>query len=340
MQVTTIGLDIAKNVFQIHGVDGKGRVVLRKRVRRSQLTDFFANVPVSVVGMEATRGAHFWARVLGTFGHTVRLIAPQFVKPYLKHGAKNDANDAAAICEAVSRPHMRFVPQKTIAQQDLQCIHRVRSRLISCRTQLCNQIRGLLSEYGIEIPQHITQVRKALVQVTEEAEARLSVAAKTLLAQLYEELCALDERIDEWEARVVQAFRHDPLCQKIGEVEGIGPVTATAVVAAIANGSTFDNGRQFAAWLGLVPRQHSSGEKQRLLGITKRGDPYVRTLLIHGARSVVFRSPNKSDARSRWISEKTKKLGVTKACVAVANKNARIIWALLAKDEPYRRAAA
>ena len=340
MQVTTVGLDIAKNVFQIHGVDAKGCAVLRKRLRRSQLTDFFANLPVCVIGMESTRGAHFWARVLGSFGHTIRLIAPQFVKPYLKHGAKNDPNDAAAICEAVSRPHMRFVPQKTVEQQDLQCIHRVRSRLIGCRTQLCNQVRGLLSEYGIDIPMHLSQVRKALAEVIDEGEDRLTDSAKSLFASLYEELQALDTRIEELEQRVNRAFRRDPLCQRIAEVEGIGPVTATAVVAAIANGRTFDNGRQFAAWLGLVPRQHSSGDKQRLLGITKRGDPYLRTLLIHGARSIVFRCPSKADSRSRWIAEKTKKLGVTKACVAVANKNARIIWALLAKDEPYRRAAA
>jgi transposase len=278
--------------------------------------------------------------VLGTFGHTVRLIAPQFVKPYLKHGAKNDANDAAAICEAASRPQMRFVPQKSVQQQDMQCLHRVRSRLIGCRTQLSNQIRGLLHEYGITIPAHLNQLRKALPQLIDETEQRLSIAAKSIFRALYEELCSVDSRIAELEQKVNQAFRDDALCQRIGEVEGIGPVTATAVVAAIANGSTFKNGRQFAAWLGLVPRQHSSGEKQRLMGITKRGDPYLRTLLIHGARSVVFRSGNKTDPRSHWISDKTKKLGVTKACVAVANKNARIIWALLAKDEPYRRAVA
>jgi len=268
----------------------------------------------------------------------VRLIAPQLVKPYLKHGAKNDANDAAAICEAVSRPSMRFVPQKTVDQQDMQCIHRVRSRLIGCRTQLSNQIRGLLSEYGITIPKHLSQVRKALPQLTDETEERLRV--KSVFRTLYEELCSLEDRIADMEARVKQAFHNDALCQGIGEVEGIGPVTATAVVAAISNGSTFDNGRQLAAWLGLVPRQHSSGEKQKLLGITKRGDPYLRTLLIHGARSVVFRCGSKTDARSQWISDKTKKLGVMKACVAVPNKNARIVWALLARNEPYRRAAA
>ena len=180
MQVSMIGLDIAKNVFQIHGVDSKGRVVLRKRLRRGQVTDFFANLPVCVIGMESTGGSHFWARVLGTFGHSVRLISPQFVKPYLKHGVKNDANDAAAICEAASRPQMRFVPQKSVEQQDMQCLHRVRSRLIGYRTQLSNQIRDLLQEYGIVIPAHLNQVRKTLPQLIEETEQRLSTAAKSI----------------------------------------------------------------------------------------------------------------------------------------------------------------
>lgn len=340
MQVSTVGLDIAKNVFQIHGVDEKGREVLRKRLRRSQLTDFFANLPRCVIGMESTRGAHYWARVLCTFGHTVHLIAPQFVKPYLKGGAKNDANDAAAICEAVSRPHMRFVPQKTVAQQDMQCLHRVRSRLIGCRTHLCNQIRGLLSEYGIDIAEHISRVKTTLAEVADPADGRLSGETRSLFASLHDEVRDLEMRIEDMDARVAAAFRRDPLCQRIAEVEGVGPVTATAVVAAISNGQTFENGRQFSAWLGLVPRQHSSGEKQRLFGITKRGDPYLRTLLIHGARSAIFRAGAKTDQRSRWISEKAKHLGTTKACVAVANKNARVIWALLAKGERYRHAAA
>lgn len=340
MQVSTVGLDIAKNIFQIHGVDASGRAVLRKRLRRGQLTDFFANLPACLIGIEATGGAHFWSRILTTFGHTVRLISPQFVKPYLKKAAKNDANDAAAICEAVSRPHMRFVPSKSIGQQDMQALHRVRSRLVGCRTQLGNQIRGLLGEYGIVIPKQLNQVRNCLVELVEDGEERLSSCAKSLFQSLYEELCSLDERIASMENRINEAFRGNDLCRRIGEVEGIGPITATAVVAAIANGGTFQNGRQFAAWLGLVPRQHSSGEKQRLLGITKRGDPYLRTLLIHGARSVIFRAGNKSDQRNKWIAEKAKCLGITKACVAVANKNARIIWALLAKGEPYRRAVA
>jgi transposase len=335
---SVVGLDTAKNVFQVHGVDRNGKVTLRKRLRRGQLTDFFANLPACVIGLEATQGAHYWARVLETFGHTVRLVAPQFVKPYLQ-SQKNDANDAAAICEAVSRPQMRFVPRKTVEQQDLQALHRIRSRLIGSRTQIGNQIRGLLAEYGIVLPQHLTQVRSALPQLIDESETRLSDFAKRLFSSLYEELRALDQRILAMEMEIDQAFRQNALCQRIAEVEGIGPVTATAVVAAISNGNTFHKGRQFAAWLGLVPRQNSSGEKQRLAGITKRGDCYLRTLLVHGSRSVVFRAAKKDDARSKWIAEKQKKLGTAKACVALANKNARIIWALLAHNEPYRRAA-
>ena len=320
---SVVGLDTAKNVFQLHGADRDGKMTFKKRLRRAQLTDFFANLPPCVIGLEATQGAHHWARVLETFGHTVRLVAPQFIKPYLQ-SQKNDANDAAAICEAVSRPQMRFVPRKTIEQQDLQALHRIRSRLIGTRTQIGNQIRGLLTEYGIVLPQHLMQVRRALPQLTDEKETRLSDFAKRLFSSLYEELQALDERILAIEAEVNQAFQQNTLCQRIAEVEGIGPVTATAVVAAISNGNTFHNGRQFAAWLGLVPRQNSSGEKQRLSGITKRGDCYLRTLLVHGSRSVVFRAAKKDDARSKWIAEKQKKLGTAKTCVAVANKNARI----------------
>ncbi len=258
-----VGLDTAKNVFQLHGVDRGGKVTLKKRLRRGQLADYFANLPPCTIGLEATQGAHHWARVLETFGHTVRLVAPQFVKPYL-HSQKNDPNDAAAICEAVSRPQMRFVPRKTVEQQDMQALHRVRSRLIGSRTQMGNQIRGLSAEYGIVLPQHLSQVRKAMPQLIDDEEKRLSDFAKRLFATLYDELQALDQRILAMEAEINQAFEQNALCQRIAEVEGIGPVTATAVVAAISNGTTFQNGRQFAAWLGLVPRQHSSGEKQRL----------------------------------------------------------------------------
>jgi transposase len=338
MSVKVIGLDIAKHVFQVHGADGRGKTVLRKRLRRNQLTDFFGSIPPCVIGIEATRGAHYWARVLGTFGHEVKLIAPQFVKPYVK-GQKNDAQDAAAICEAVSRPEMRFVPQKSIEQQDLQALHRIRSRLLGNRTQLGNQIRGLLAEYGIIVPLHLSQLRLHVAALLSEPQPQLTSFAQELFASLYEELCSIDQRIEAMQVRISRVFASQEACQKIAQVEGVGPLIATAVVAAIADGRAFRNGRQFAAWLGLVPRQHSSGGKQHLLGISKRGDPYLRMLLIHGARSVVYRCGSKSDARSRWIADKQRRRGTTKACVAVANKNARIIWALLAKDEPYRRAA-
>jgi transposase len=338
MTVKVVGLDIAKHVFQAHGADRNGKAVLRKRLKRSQVSDFFASIPSCVVGIEATRGAHYWARVIRGFGHEVRLIAPQFVKPYLK-GQKNDPQDAAAIAEAVSRPEMRFVPQKSIEQQDLQALHRIRSRLIGSQTQLGNQIRGLLAEYGIILPLHLSHIRAQLPGLFSEPHPQLTAFGRELFASLYEEFRGLDERIQVMEQRIERVFAEQEACQKIAAVEGVGPVIATAIVAAIADGRAFRNGRQFAAWLGLVPRQHSSGDKQRLLGISKRGDPYLRMLLIHGARSVVYRSPAKQDARSRWIAEKQRKLGTTKACVAVANKNARIIWALLAKNEPYRRAA-
>ena len=338
MTVKMIGLDIAKHVFQVHGADASGKTVLKKRLRREQVTDFFGSVDACVVAMEATRGAHYWARVIGTFGHEVRLIAPQFVKPYVR-GQKNDMQDAAAICEAAGRPEMRFVPQKSISQQDMQMLHRIRSRLVGNRTQLGNQIRGLLAEYGIIIPLHLHQLRRKLVELTSERHPGLTAFAQELFASLYAELRSVDEQITAMEQRIQRAFQRDEACQKIADVEGVGPVIATAIVAAIADGRAFRNGRQLAAWLGLVPRQHSSGDKQRLLGISKRGDPYLRMLLIHGARSVVYRCVKKTDSRSRWIADKQRRLGTTKACVAVANKNARTIWALLAKDEPYRRAA-
>jgi transposase len=338
MKVTTIGLDIAKQVFQVHGADKAGRMVLRRKLRRSEVARFFSEQPPCLVGIEASGSAHYWARVLGGLGHTVRLMAPQFVKPYVKSN-KNDANDAEAICEAVTRPSMRFVPQKSVEQQDLQSLHRVRSRLVSCRTQLVNQIRGLLAEYGIVLPQHPGQVRRGLPTVLEDAENQLTGFGRELFQSLYEELVQLDEKIGDADDRIQIAFQRTPDCQRLAAVEGVGPLIATAIVAAISNGRAFENGRQFSAWLGLVPRQNSSGGKSRLLGISKRGDTYLRTLLIHGARSVVYRAKTKTDKRSLWINDKQQRLGTSKACVAVANKNARIIWSLIAREQEYRRAA-
>jgi transposase len=338
MKITTIGLDLAKQVFQIHAADAEGRVVLRKRLRRNQLVAFFANLPPCVVGLEACCGAHYWSRVFSRFGHTIRLIAPQFVRPYVKSN-KNDANDAEAICEAVSRPQMRFVAAKSVEQQDIQSLHRVRSRLIGSRTQLGNQIRGLLTEYGIVLPQHFSQLRRELPRVLEDATNELTALTRRLFTSLYDELLSLEEKIAALDDQIVVIHRASEPCQRIAAVEGIGPLTATALVAAISDGKAFKNGRQFAAWLGLVPKQHSSGGKTRLLGISKRGDTYLRTLLIHGARSVVYRAGRKTDPRSLWIADKQRRLGTSKACVAVANKNARIAWSLIAHEVPYRRAA-
>lgn len=338
MKITTVGLDIAKQVFQVHAADSEGRAVLRKRLRRDQVAEFFANLSPCIVGLEACGGSHYWARVLSRLGHTVRLIAPQFVKPYVKSN-KNDANDAEAICEAVSRPQMRFVPAKSVEQQDIQSLHRVRSRLVSSRTQLASQVRGLLAEYGIVMPQGIGQLRRGLPLILENAENELTDFGRRLFASLYEELVHLDEKIAAMDDQVKAVYRTSEPCQRVAAVEGIGPLIATALIAAVSDGRSFKNGRQFAAWLGLVPRQHSTGGKTRLFGISKRGDPYLRTLLIHGARSVVYRASRKTDPRSRWIADKQRRLGTSKACVALANKNARIVWSLIARGESYRHAA-
>lgn len=268
----------------------------------------------------------------------MRLISPQFVKPYVKSN-KNDFNDAEAICEAVLRPTMRFVPPKTVAQQDLQNMHRVRRRLIGARTALVNQIRGLLAEYGVVVPKQVSPLRRALPRLIEDLTNDLTPLARTTFTALYEELRAVDARVTTVDRELKEYCAQDERCQRLTAIEGIGPLTATAMIAAVADPRVFKNGRHLAAWLGLVPRQCSSGGKSRLLGISKRGDRYVRTLLIHGARAVVVRAGAKPDARSRWIAEKRRQRGTNRACVAVANKNARIIWALLAHDTCYHKAA-
>ena len=247
-------LDIAKNVFQVHGVDERGRTVLRKRLRRRQVAEFFANLPRCIVGLEACGGAHYWTRVLSRFGHDVRLLAPQFVKPYVKSN-KNDAADAEAICEAVGRPSMRFVPAKSVEQQDMQALHRIRSRLIGSRTQLGNQIRGLLAEYGIVLPLQLNRLTKALPTLLEEGENELTSMGRALFASLFAELLQLEERIAGFDRQLAAIYRRSPQCRRIAEVEGIGPVTATAIVAAICDGKSFTNGRQLSAWLGLVRRR-------------------------------------------------------------------------------------
>ena len=338
MSMTTLGIDIAKNVFHVHGRDAAGRPVFQKRFSRVALIKFMANLSRCRVGMEVCGGANYWSRTLQALGHEVRLISPQFVKPYVKSN-KNDFNDAEAICEAVLRPTMRFVTPKTVAQQDLQNMHRVRRRLIGARTALVNQIRGLLAEYGVVVPKQESPLRRALPRLIEDLTNDLTPLARTTFTALYEELRAVDARVTTIDRELKEYCAQDERCQRLTAIEGIGPLTATAMIAAVADPRVFKNGRHLAAWLGLVPRQCSSGGKSRLLGISKRGDRYVRTLLIHGARAVVVRAGAKPDARSRWIAEKRRQRGTNRACVAVANKNARIIWALLAHDTCYQKAA-
>jgi transposase len=288
--------------------------------------------------MEACASAQYWAREFQQLGHTVKLISPQFVKPYVK-GNKNDSRDAEAICEAVSRPHMRFVPLKTVESQDIQAIHRMRSRLVKERTALSNQIRGLLAERGIVFAQGLTRLRQHLPTLIEDGENVLTPLSREVMRELYEQLVTLDERIAHADRLVQRVFTENAQCQKLAQVEGIGPVIATALVAGVGNAHEFANGRHLAAWLGLVPRQCSSGGKERLLGISKRGDRYLRTLLIHGARATVHRARHKTDARSRWIVRLEQRRGKNIATVAIANKNARIAWALLTSDAEYRQAA-
>ena len=338
MNCTTLGIDLAKQVFQLHGVDARGHVVVQKRVSRSKLRETVAQLPPCLIGMEACSSAQYWAREFEKLGHTVKLISPQFVKPYVK-GNKNDSRDAEAICEAVARPHMRFVPLKTVESQDSQAIHRMRSRLIKERTALVNQIRGVLAERGIVIAQGLSRLRKQLPTIVEDLSNELTPLGREVRRELYDHLVALDERVSRAEGLVQRVFTQSVACQKLAQVEGIGPVVATAVVAAVGNAREFPNGRHLAAWLGLVPRQHSTGGKERLLGISKRGDRYLRTLLIHGARATVHRARRKTDARSRWIQNLEQRRGKNIATVAIANKNARIAWAPLTSDAEYRKAA-
>ncbi len=334
MKITTIGIDLAKNVFQVHGVDARGKTVLNKPLKRAQMAAFFANLPPCLVGMEACAGAHHWARKLQSFGHTVRLMAPQFVKPYVKSN-KNDAADAQAICEAVARPSMRFVAIKSVEQQAVLALHRVRQGWVKSRTAQANQIRGLLGEYGLILPQGITHIAKRVPALIEDAANELPGALRALLVRLLDQLKVLEQQLAQLEAQIKAWHRDSDASRRLEQIPGIGPLTASALVASIGAARSFDNGRQVAAWLGLVPRQHSSGGKPTLLGISKRGDPYLRTLLIHGARAVILAARRKPD-QGGWLRDLLRRRNPNVAAVALANKNARIAWALLAHDRGYQ----
>ncbi|RIZ72209.1 MAG: IS110 family transposase [Methylococcales bacterium] len=334
MNIKRVGIDLAKDVFQIHGVDSQEKVIVRKQLRRSQMLAYFGKIQPCLIGMEACGGAHYWARELQKQGHTVKLMAPQFVKPYVKSN-KNDANDAEAICEAVARPTMRFVAIKTLAQQDIQAIHRIRSELIRHRTAKVNQIRGLLAEYGLTVGRRVDVLRTALPLLLEDAINGLTLDFRMLLEDLRQDLVQLDQRVDDMDAKIKLLASSHSEAKRLLAIPGIGPITATALICAIGDGSQFKRGRDFAAWLGLTPKQHSSGGKERLLGISKRGDSYLRTLLIHGARSVLRVAGNKDDPRSRWLQSLCARRNKNIAAVALANKNARIVWALIARQTDF-----
>lgn len=325
--VSTLGIDLAKNTFSLHGVNSNGAVVLRRTVSRSRLAELVAQLPACLIGMEACSGAHEWARRFRGCGHTVKLMAPKFVAPYRKSG-KNDDNDAEAICEAVSRPNMRFVPVKSVQQQADLSLHRVRQGFIEERTATLNRIRGLLAEFGYVLASGAIQIRRQVPPLLEVLPVRVAGCVRDLL----EHADRLAAKALDYEGEIRRGVRDNDLARRAHTRQGIGPITASALVATVGNGHDFKNGRQFAAWLGLVPRQYSSGGKTRLGHITKRGDPYLRTLLVMGARSVLQRAAREQDPLSRWAMAVQARRGYHRACVAVAAKNARVAWALLAKE--------
>lgn len=336
-KITTVGLDLAKNVFHVICVDGKGKEVRKKMLRRGQVLDYFANLPACLVGMEACAGAHDWARRLKELGHEVRLMPAQLVKPYVS-GNKNDYNDARAIAEAVTRPKMRFVAVKTVEQQDKQALHRLRASRVAARTLQCNQIRGLLAEYGIVVPKSVAKLRKSIPEILEDAENPLTEIFRQLLHQAYQELLQLDGQVEFYTCLIEQQAREDEAERRLQTIPGFGPIVASVFHATVGDGKAYHRSRDVSAAMGLVPRQHSSGGKQVLLGISKRGDSYLRSLLVHGARSVVRQAPRKQDRLSRWVTRLIAERGVHKATVALANKMARIGWAVLRHQTVYRMA--
>jgi len=318
-------------------VDAHDRVVIRRKMTRKRLVVFMAKLPSCLVGMEACGGAHDWARKFRSMGHEVRLMSPQFVKPYVKSN-KNDTVDAEAICEAVDRPNMRFVPIKGIEQQDIQSLHRARSLSVAHRTAQVNQIRGLLMEYGIVVAQSVAALRRALPEILEDADNGLSLMFRELLSGLQDEFHKLDERIVAYDLQIKQLSTQSDACRRLMTIPGVGPMVATAMVSAVADANVFKNGREMSAWLGLVPRQFSTGGKPRLLGISKRGDSYLRKLVIHGARSALRVADKKQDRRSKWVAGVESRRGSNIAAVALANKIVRTAWVILSKGEEYRMA--
>lgn len=334
MSIVILGIDLAKSTFSLHGVDARGQCVLRKTVSRSRLLSLIAQLPPCLIGMEACSGAHYWAREFERLGHRVGIMAAKFVAPY-RTGGKNDHNDAQAICEAVSRPSMRFVAIKSEAQQALLSMHRVRTMLVKERTALINQLRGLLSEFGIVIPQGREQAQSHLARLIGDDTLQLPALFKQLLADLYQRLTELHRQLLGYDRALEQQAREHPTAKRLMTIPGIGAITATALIASVSDPQSFRNGRQFAAWLGLVPKQFTTGGKIRLGRITKRGDSYLRMLLIHGTRAVLATCQHKVDRVSCWIKSLAERRGYKRAIVALAAKNARIVWALLTTKKEY-----
>ena len=333
MEINTIGIDLAKEVFQVHAVDARGHVVLKKKLKRKEMATFFANLTPCLIGMEACSSSHYWARKLQAMGHKVKLMAPQFVKPYVKTN-KNDAADAEAICEAVTRPSMRFVGVKGVEQQTVLATHRVRSLLVAERTAMVNQTRGLLGEFGLIAPRGVHALRSHLPDILEDAENELTPEMRELITIMSDRISSITEKLDELELKIKESNKRNDLISKLLSIPGIGPLTASAMIATIGDFKEFKNGRELAAFLGMVPKQHSSGGKQNLLGISKRGDGYLRTLLIHGARSVIRYAESKQD-KNPWLVNLIGRRNKNIAAVALANKNIRIIWAMMTKGTDF-----
>lgn len=336
-QISVVGIDLGKSVFQVHAADAAGRTLLERRFTRQGLRSWLLKRQPCLIGMETCAGAHHWGRWLEGHGHQVRLMNPRYVKAYVKTN-KNDARDAEAIAEAMTRPQMRFAPLKAVAQQEVLMQHRVRSRVVAARTALANQIRGFLLEFGIVVPQGIRVLRRRLPEILEDATCEFGPAGRALLAELREELVQLDERVAELDARLEREAAADARCRRLRSLPGIGPLTATALVATLGDVRGFTSGRHLAAWLGLVPRQHTTGGQPRLLGISKRGDRYLRTLLIHGARAALRGAPQRDDRCSRWVLALEQRRGRNVAIVALANKMARMVWAMWSSEHDYRPA--
>ena len=336
MKITTIGIDLAKTVFQVHGVDERGKVLLRKQLKRKDVAVFFSNLEPCLTGMEACGSAHYWGRTLSALGHTVRLMAPQFVKPYVKTN-KSDRNDAEAICEAVGRPNMRFVPIKSAEMQAVLALHRARQGFVKARTAQANQIRGLLSEFGIVIAKGIGHIGKRVPEILEDGENALPGMMRQLLRRLGENLKEMDEQVSELERQIKLWHRDNEQSSKLEAIPGIGPITASAFVATVGDVKSFKNARQVPAWLGMVPRHEGTGGKATMGGISKRGDVYLRTMLIHGARTVVAQLERKRDASDGWLQKLVARRNKNIAAVALAAKNARIAWAVLAHERSYER---